>query len=56
MSQIYANASQLLAYLGIPPAMETARLQPIVYIQNNTSVALEMAHLENTLMNFLAIS
>ena len=56
MSQIYANASQVLAYLGIPPAMETAKFRRLVnYIQEDTPVALEMAHLKNTLMDFLTL-
>lgn len=56
MSQIYANASQVLAYLGIPPTMETAKFRRLVnYIQDNTPVVLEMAHLKDTLINFLAL-
>lgn len=56
MSQIYANASQVLAYLGIPPAMETAKFRRLInYLQEDTPVALEMTHLKNTLMDFLGL-
>jgi hypothetical protein len=56
MSQIYANASQVLAYLGTPPTMETAKFRRLInYIQEDTPAALDMAHLKNILMDFLAL-
>ena len=56
MSQIYTNASQVLAYLGVSPTMETAKFRQLVnYFQDNASVALETAHLKNALINSLAL-